>query len=136
MAPLSIVMVIWQTAPFWVTLIAYFLLGESIMPLEIAAMIVCFGAVVCIALEAAWSAKQDDVDVTGGDVEEAAEEDQQLLGIIIMCTTAVIFAFCCVSSRMLRDVPTGLVVFFYTCGGMVMSGSYILIEAAITGEGT
>ena len=52
LAPLSIVMVFAQTSPFWISIIAYFFLNESIIPLEIFGMIVCFTAVVVIAITA------------------------------------------------------------------------------------
>ena len=49
LAPISLVMVITQTCPFWISLIAYFALGEPIIALEIISMIVCFMAVIVIA---------------------------------------------------------------------------------------
>ena len=49
LAPISLVMVITQTSPFWISLIACFMLGEPIIALEIISMIVCFTAVIVIA---------------------------------------------------------------------------------------
>ena len=52
MIPLSLNMLLRQTAPFWVSLIAFLLHGEKIVPLEIIAMIICFLAIFVISLEA------------------------------------------------------------------------------------
>ena len=49
LAPISLIMVITQTCPFWISLIACFMLGEQIIALEIISMIVCFSAVIVIA---------------------------------------------------------------------------------------
>ena len=50
--PLSLIMVIWSTSPFFVSIIAFFMLSEPVYPLEILAMAVCFSAVVVIAFQA------------------------------------------------------------------------------------
>ena len=49
MAPLALLMVLWQTNPFWISILAYLMLNEPIMKLEIISMLFCFGAVVVIA---------------------------------------------------------------------------------------
>ena len=49
--PLSLVMIIFNTSPFWIAIIAFCLLGEPIIGLEIIGIILCFGAVVAIALQ-------------------------------------------------------------------------------------
>ena len=42
--PISVLTVIGKTSPFWIAILAYFFLGERILPIEIAGMFVCFGA--------------------------------------------------------------------------------------------
>ena len=49
MAPISLVMVVWQTNPFWVSIMAYFMLKEAMYKSEIIAMFVCFSLVAVIA---------------------------------------------------------------------------------------
>lgn len=51
LAPLALIMVFWQTSPFWISIVAFCLLSEPIIPLELIAMVVCFGAVVVIAMQ-------------------------------------------------------------------------------------
>ena len=50
LAPLALVMVFWQTNPFWISIVAFCLLKEPLVRLEIIGMIICFAAVVVIAL--------------------------------------------------------------------------------------
>ena len=38
-------------------------------------------------------------------------------------------------NRSLKDIPTPIVVFYHTIGGMSVAAAYILIEALVTGEG-
>ena len=49
MAPISLVMVVWQTNPFWVSIMAYFMLKEAMYKSELIAMFVCFALVAVIA---------------------------------------------------------------------------------------
>ena len=51
LAPLALIMVFWQTAPFWVSVVAFFILRERIFPLEILGMVICFTGVIVIALQ-------------------------------------------------------------------------------------
>ena len=50
LAPLALIMVFWQTSPFWITIVAYCWLSEPVIPLELVSMILCFTAVVVIAM--------------------------------------------------------------------------------------
>ena len=49
--PLSIGLVCLQTATFWQSIIAYLILLEPIFPLEMLGMVLCFIAVVILAME-------------------------------------------------------------------------------------
>ena len=51
LAPLSLIMVCYLTSPFWVSIIAFFALGERIIVAEVFAILICFSAVVVIALQ-------------------------------------------------------------------------------------
>ena len=69
LAPLSIVMVFAQTSPFWISIIAFFFLNESIYPLEIFGMIVCFTAVIVIAITAEEKENDKNIDEGGFSVD-------------------------------------------------------------------
>ena len=63
MAPLALVMVIWQMNPFWITIIAYFLLSEQIILIELIGIFISFGAVVMIALRTKYKTADDNSEV-------------------------------------------------------------------------
>ena len=121
LAPISLVMVLWQTSPFWISILSFLVLREPIVCLEIVSMIVCFAAVALIASQA----EQDD-DV---------KTDNATLGYILALTCAFLYAILAVSSRGLRDVPTPIVGFWHTVGGLIGTSLFICIEAAVVGEG-
>ena len=49
LAPLTLIMVVFQTNPFWITLIAFCILREPIVHFEFIGILLCFGAVILIA---------------------------------------------------------------------------------------
>ena len=49
LAPVSIVMVVFQTSPFWIALVARIWLKEPLIPLELFGMLICFAMVGTIA---------------------------------------------------------------------------------------
>ena len=63
MAPLALVMVIWQMNPFWITIIAYFLLSERIILIELIGIFISFGAVVLIALRTKYKTADDNSEL-------------------------------------------------------------------------
>ena len=96
------------------------------IPLEILAIVICFTAVTLIALQ---QRKQDDAAaIEGGD----SEEDQTLIGLIFALSAGIMMAFCAVTTRALKSVPTPIVIFYHTIGGMLLTGSYVLIEMWVT----
>ena len=50
---------------------------------------------------------------------------------MISLVAAVFMAFTGVSTRVLKDTPTSIVLFYYTVGGIILTGLYLGIEAAI-----
>ena len=85
MAPISLIMVCWTTSPFWTSIVARFMLSESIVPLEIVSMIICFSAVVLIALQR----KDSDTEK----LEEDGEARNQMLGLTLALIGGFLMAF-------------------------------------------
>ena len=46
--PVGLLSVISRTSPFWLAILSYFVVGESITKLEMIGMLVCFGALLMI----------------------------------------------------------------------------------------
>lgn len=64
------------------------------------------------------------------------ESNENLLGLGLALTAAFVMSFCAVTSRLLKDVPTPVVIFYHTIGGIVMTSTYMMIDAWVSGNGT
>ena len=62
-------------------------------------------------------------------------KNPRLLGLMIALSCGIFMAFTGVSTRVLKDTPTPIIVFYYTVGGLILTGLYLGIEACIIKEG-
>lgn len=95
-APVSLLALIFQTNPFFTSILAYFVNGEVIQRFELVGMILCFLGI-CL-LGNAVKNKQDPT------VMNAGLEGTQLVGVAIMTVSAMTFAVQCVFTRKLKDL--------------------------------
>lgn len=94
-------------------------------------MMICFGAVVVIATQ---QKKEDNGDeLADGEIEDGSSN---LIGLMCALVAGVVMGFCAVSSRMLKEHPLPIIIFYHTVGGVLMTAAFIGIEAAITGNGS
>ena len=129
-APLSLIMVFWQTSPFWISIIAFLFLKEPIVAIELVSMLICFGAVVVISLQ------QKDSGSSDGEASSVEEgDDETLLGLIYALLAAITMAICAVCNRSLKQTHTAVICFFHACGGLFMASTYILIEFLLSDDG-
>jgi len=122
--PLSLQMIMFQTNPFWASILAYFMNGESISRIEYIAMIVCFGSVLGIALSKPPSA---------ADAEDEGSSTR-LEGIIIAFILAWALALSGVINRTLKNVHFAVLLFYHGCIGLIMALLFIFGEKLITGN--
>ena len=116
--------------PFWITIVAFFWMREAIIPLEIISMLVCYSMVVLIALQQKKNTDEEGIISE----EEASEVRDNIAGLGCALVAAFIMGFCAVSSRMLKDTPTPIIIFYHTIGGFVMTGLFVLIESLVNGN--
>ena len=50
MLPFGVLTIIHKTQPFWGSIMGYFLLKESVLPIEIVGMVICFIAFIALTL--------------------------------------------------------------------------------------
>lgn len=138
--PISTGVIIIQTNPFWISILACFLLKERIRLIEIVGIMICFGGVIMIGLSKAQKSddsQEDKLDVVGGKVVEDEEEDQSefdlYFGIAVAFSGAWTFAVCSVFNRKLKEIGyEALMVYHGLIGGSAAS-LFILIEGAFRG---
>ena len=71
LAPVSLIMLFYQTQPFWISISAFCVLRERIHCCEIIGMVICFSAVVVIALQRYHS----EPEASSGTVDDSNEAD-------------------------------------------------------------
>ena len=107
------------------------MLGERIFALELVAMVICFSAVVVIALQAHGKTDGDSTVIETDDTSDASS-NETFIGLMLALTTGFVMAFCAISTRLLKEVPTPVIIFYHTMGGLVMTTLFILVEMAVT----
>ena len=120
--PLSLQMIIFQTQPFWASILAVIFLAESIMLIEYLGMAVCFAGVMFIAFYKGDSSQVD----TGS--------NRILLGVLLSFGTAWAESFINLFNRMMADVDWYIVCFWHSAIGLISPLIVIAIEALIQGE--
>ena len=50
------------------------------------------------------------------------------MGLALALVSALLMAFNIVTSRSLKATPTPVIIFYYTIGGLLCTGAYVLIE--------
>lgn len=122
MAPISLIMIIRQTNPFWTSLVAYKLLAEPILRFEVVGMLICFTAVIVIGLQEYFSAPE---------VEEG--NGQTFLGLALSLVGAIFLALNQVLNRSLKDTPVAVIIFFHSLGGILVLATMAVVESTAMG---
>jgi drug/metabolite transporter (DMT)-like permease len=114
-------MIIFQTNPFWTSILAYFINKERIAPFEYIAMVLCFCGVMSIALSKPATL-------------EASDSSTRLQGIAVAFTLSWFFASCNVLNRVLKNVHYTVVLFYHALIGIALAVMVILGEHWIMGN--
>lgn len=77
LVPLIVMSTIFQTAPFWASILGYFVIGETISCFEIIAMFASFGGIICICI----SSRQHADDVKEAAIDSDATVDEAVASI-------------------------------------------------------
>lgn len=123
MIPLLVQNTIFNTAPFWASLIGFFALGEIITRFEISSMIVCFVGVLIISSQGLVD-KRNKVEE-----EEHTFGESRMGSYIIGCCCVLLTAFCYASvsvlTRKMQKIHFSVVLFYY--GMLAAPGTLVLI---------
>ena len=120
--PISISMIVLNLNPFWTCIFAFYLNKEPFTRVDLTAMVVCFAAVVGIAL-------------TSPNGEDAPDEyDYMMSGIILALLSSVGIAISGVIVRYLRGIYHAVVIGNATIYVLVVSMTVALIDHAVHEE--
>ena len=81
LVPLIVMSTIFQTAPFWASILGYFVIGETISCFEIIAMFASFGGIICICISSRQHADDGkDTAVASGTPDEGSGAETSIGG--------------------------------------------------------
>ena len=134
--PFSLLVIIFQTSPFWTSLLSYKFNNEPLYAVEVLGMTLCFIGVCFITM----SEKDDQNELLTGqtghvDDEILAKEQartgffSKVAGILLMFAASVMSSGIAVLNRSLADIPYTVVLFFHSFFGIFIS--FILLVALI-----
>ena len=126
LVPLTIQMIIFQTMTFWVSVLAFLSFGEKIIPLELMAMFVCFGAMVTITCTGSKK------DAASSNYESA----ELIVGYILMFVCSWVIAACTVLCRALKEINIAVIMFWHGVMGLSIAIICIGIDYAVNRVGS
>lgn len=117
---MSIQSILFQTNPFWTSIMAVFLLRESVKLYEYIAMGICFLGVVGIAVS-----KQQQQSIQTSDQTQVT---MTVFSVIIAFSTSWLQAGCNVISRNLKEVHFAKIIFYHPFIGLSLCLLTLLIS--------
>jgi len=118
--PLTLTTVVFQTNPFWMSVLGICFLGERIMKVEIIGIVLCFGGVVMVTL-------------APSDAEVSTDSNVLLFGVSLCLVMAWTHSFVQMFNRMMRDVPWYTIMFWHSTIGLCTASIIVGILALING---
>jgi len=126
LVPLTIQTVLFQTGTFWISILACACFAEPIIPIELVAMIICFGAMVTITVA---STSSDDEGEEGITTDSLTSNNTLLLGYSLVFVCAWFYAINCVLARVLKNVHPGVLMFWHGVLGLLLALAGVAITA-------
>ena len=138
MISFSLLVIIYQTAPFWMTYLSYRINGEPIYKLEALAMVLCFIGVFFIV--SSEEPKQNELllgnteRVDSERLEQIANSQNLLLkvgGIVLTFAASWMSAGVGVFNRSLKHVPFSVVLFYGAFFGVAVTFLYLFVAVLL-----
>jgi len=117
-APVSVLVVIFLTNPFYTSILAYLVNGEVMQRFEVIGMVLCFTGICVLAYTV-------NKIHAGPDVAEFGST--QLTGVFIMLISAFTFSVQCVFTRKLKDLHFTQLAGSHGLVGLTISLSIVLV---------
>ena len=126
MIPFTLLVILFQTSPFWTSIMGYKYNNEPLYKVEIIGMILCFIAVVAITLDEKEEGDQIMSTQTGKtdtwDLEKIVSKESNLIkmgGIALILIASVMSSGIAVLNRSLKQTPYSIVLFYHSFFGML-----------------
>ena len=122
MIPLAYATILFNLAPFWTSILAYFINGEQIYKLEFVAMTVTLGCIIAMTL-------------TGSKSEDEAPGQNMMLGTILLVICSFFNSGVGIANRRLQGTPIPVVLFFHSLLGFFVPLIFVLIYDTVNNTG-
>lgn len=117
--------VIMNSSPIFMSVLAFVILGEPIVRREIVAILICFSAVILIAL-----GKPDS--------QESSQFYKSIwmfqLGVMAISFTAFAMSLVAVITRKMKTVSPTVILFWYSTFGILSMGLIVLVRDLVTSD--
>ena len=124
-------MIIFQTGTFYISIIAYFAFNEKMIPCEVIAMLVCFAGMVTVTVSGTRNAAEDGSDASSANYSRT----QLIVGYSLVIVTSWVFAACATLCRALKDISSGIIMFWHGILGVTLATIAILVEYIVSDYG-
>jgi drug/metabolite transporter (DMT)-like permease len=127
-APMFIIVIIFQTNPFWTGVLSAYLNNEKVERVEQFCMLLCFACVCSIA----YSSIRADQSVLK-DPQESSDNGM-LLGILIILVASWAFSINVVLVRYLKEIEPSVIMFYHSTFGIIAATLIILSQKVLAGK--
>lgn len=130
MVPLLVQNTIFNTAPFWASILGWLFNRERITNFEILALILSFVGVLCIS----FSGYNKDDDSSTAVVTEDGIPGSHLIGSGLIFITSWCYAFVSILTRRMQKVNFAVMLFYYSAVAFFITLIMILGEVLVNGS--
>ena len=124
--PLSLSIIIFQTNPFWTAILSRLINDETVFLFEIVGMILSFLGICILGGVSYMEQKNKKM--------EGNNNQNSLLGVVLMMTASILFSVVCVVNRKLKDINPGVIVAFHGSISTLTAMTLIIIEVMFEGH--
>ena len=120
--PLGIFSILFNSAPFFTVIMAYFWTGDKILPFEGVALLCAFGGVICIGLAKPEALEEKDTS----NMSAFEQEHTYIIGITVSLVCAICYSTIAVASRRLKTIHYAVIQFTYGLFASIAMGIYFV----------
>ena len=115
--PLYLTGIIFNTSPFWVAILGYFINQETVSKTELVCILGCFIGIVVLMM-----AKKSDI------TQDATTHSDTVIGVTLVFITSWLAAFVMSATRKLRHIHFSILLFYYSFFATALYIVYMIIE--------
>jgi len=121
--PLMHNQILFNLAPFWLFLLAYFVLGEKMGPFQIVALVLCFACVVVMSVAKPVDQEEEN--------KYTYTSKSKTIGTFVVLGSSLLYAASSMLTRMIQRVHPSVLMFYYGLVGVIGLSIILIVKALI-----